>query len=238
MAVYIGSARINEKNRVVGGREGDQKQTGTPDYKGEVSMEKFYVHQLGWNVYRPKKVEHAMGIAASMIQACNNKNVGYGQDGRLLILKYGTNAQVPVEADCGTLIRQCVKEATGVDTGSFTTANEGQKLMATGLFDKIPYVAGMTLYTGDILCTKSQGHTVAVTNGAARSTATAGKYYPVYAGKTTSIVEALKSVGEKDTSFSHRKQIAVANGIKNYGGTAVQNTTMLNLLKQGRLKKG
>lgn len=40
----------------------------------------------------------------------------------------------------------------------------------------------------------------------------------------------------KDTSFSNRTKIAVANGITNYTGTAAQNTTLLTLLKTGKLK--
>lgn len=62
-------------------------------------------------------------------------------------------------------------------------------------------------------------------------------YYPKYTGNSPSIVVALSAVGEKDTSKAHRKMIASANGIKSYSGTAPQNTQMLNLLKQGKLRK-
>ena len=51
----------------------------------------------------------------------------------------------------------------------------------------------------------------------------------------TSIVEALKSIGV-DSSMTYRKQIAVANGISGYSGTANQNTQMLSMLKAGTLK--
>ena len=61
-------------------------------------------------------------------------------------------------------------------------------------------------------------------------------YYPKYTGKSASLVDALKSL-KIDSSFSNRKKIAVKNGIKAYLGTAKQNTQMLTLLKQGRLKK-
>lgn len=60
-------------------------------------------------------------------------------------------------------------------------------------------------------------------------------YYPKYNGSTTSIVAALKTVGEKDTSITNRKKIASLNGIANYSGTATQNTTLLKLLKSGKL---
>ncbi len=61
-------------------------------------------------------------------------------------------------------------------------------------------------------------------------------YYPKYTGKSVSLVDALKSL-KIDSSFANRKKIAAKNGIKAYVGTAKQNTQMLNLLKQGRLKK-
>ena len=61
-------------------------------------------------------------------------------------------------------------------------------------------------------------------------------YYPKYTGNSVSLVDALKSL-KIDSSFSNRKKIAVKNGIKAYLGTAKQNTRLLTLLKQGRLKK-
>lgn len=61
-------------------------------------------------------------------------------------------------------------------------------------------------------------------------------YYPKYTGGSTSIVDALKSLGINST-FSNRKIIAAKNGIKNYCGTAEQNGTLLALLKAGKLKK-
>ena len=61
-------------------------------------------------------------------------------------------------------------------------------------------------------------------------------YYPKCASGHTSIVDALKSIGV-DASYNNRKSIAKINGISNYTGTASQNKTLLNLLKQGRLIK-
>ena len=54
--------------------------------------------------------------------------------------------------------------------------------------------------------------------------------------KGDSIVDGLKSVGV-NSSYDNRKKIAQANGIKNYTGTAKQNTELLNKLKKGTLKK-
>ena len=62
-------------------------------------------------------------------------------------------------------------------------------------------------------------------------------YYPKCKSGSTSLTDALKSVGVKDVSLSARKKIAARNGITNYAGSAVQNIKMLQLLKDGRLIK-
>jgi len=54
--------------------------------------------------------------------------------------------------------------------------------------------------------------------------------------KGTSIVDALNEINV-DSSFTYRSQLANANGINNYKGTADQNTQLLNLLKNGSLIK-
>ena len=43
----IGSARIDERGKATGGQKGDQKQTSTPDFKGEVARQDFYVSKQG-----------------------------------------------------------------------------------------------------------------------------------------------------------------------------------------------
>lgn len=60
------------------------------------------------------------------------------------------------------------------------------------------------------------------------------KYFPRYSGKSASIAQALTDLG-KPSNYSYRAQVAKANGIKGYIGTAKQNTEMLNLLKNGNL---
>lgn len=65
---------------------------------------------------------------------------------------------------------------------------------------------------------------------------TTTKYYKKYTGKSGSLKEALNSIGVNN-SFANRTKIAKANGIKIYLGTAKQNIKLLNLLKDGKLKK-
>ena len=166
--VIIGSARIDEHGKTTGGLVGDQKQTSSPDYSGEVSLQSFYVDSRGWIVIRLLNSNHAMALAEAMKRACNNIFIGYNQAQRTDILKHGTGTNVFTNCDCSSLIRQCFKEATGVDPGNFTTANEKTVLARTGLIESHVYVSGEVLYTGDILVTAKKGHTVAVVEGVPR----------------------------------------------------------------------
>ena len=168
MATIIGSARIDEHGKATGGKAGDQKQKTSPDYKGEVSMQNFYVSSKGWYILRAKNPDIASKIALAMTIACNNPNIGYNQARRLDIIKAGTHATSPTSCDCSSLVRQCVRES-GIEVGNFTTANEASVLAATGHFEKLTYKTGTTLYLGDILVTKTKGHTVVVTSGNTRS---------------------------------------------------------------------
>lgn len=73
-------------------------------------------------------------------------------------------------------------------------------------------------------------------DGKDEQTADQTVYYPAYKGKKTTLVAALTSVGVVST-YAYRKQIAAANGITGYMGTAAQNTQMYNLLEAGLLRK-
>lgn len=244
MAVIIGSARIDERGKLLGGQAGDQKQkSSTNDTVGEVSMQNFYVHSKGWYIMRPKDANIAKKIALNMKTACNNKNIGYDQGNRLGVMTYGVNSKVKTETDCSTLVRACVKEASGKDPGNFSTLNEADVLEKSGLFEKrITYKSGTTLYTGDVLVTKTKGHTVIVVEGANRTankpnlSKDASTYYPKCDSSYTTLSSALDSI-KVDSSKAHRTKIAKANGIKSYQGSAEDNTKMLNLLRSGKLKK-
>ena len=173
MAVIIGSARIDENGHAHGGVAGDQKQSGTPDRKGEVSMQDFYVHSKGWYIFRAKSDDHAAKLAKCMKRACNNPNIGYDQYQRDGIIKYHTNTETKTECDCSSLVRECIIEATGKDPGNIRTISMPDMLSKTDLFKKrITYSERTRLYTGDILVTKTSGHTVIVVSGIDRSSGT------------------------------------------------------------------
>ena len=238
MAVIIGSARSTEYG--TSGWDGKAKagdQTGK-----EVSTQNWYKHAKGWVVLRPKDPEVAEKIAWDMQAACNNELIGYDQSERDTLYnaakKVGFNCaevKTKVETDCSALVRVCCCFA-GVMVGNIRTANETEELMKTGAFEKLTASKYTTksdyLRRGDILNTKTSGHTVVVlTDGAL-----AYKYFKKPAIKTVSIVDALNSIGENWT-FEYRKKIAAANNITNYKGTAVQNGQMLAKLYLGTLIK-
>lgn len=76
-----------------------------------------------------------------------------------------------------------------------------------------------------------------VNNTQAPKTAKTVKYYePIKSYKGNSFVDALKKRGVSAT-MAFRKKIASVNGIKNYTGTAKQNSKLLNLMKKGKLIK-
>lgn len=165
MAVRIGSARINEKGTTTGGKAGDQ--TG-----GEVSIQNYYLHRKGWYVARPKDPTVAEKIAQAMEAACCNNHIGYCQAHRdslrKIAVKYNYNlskVNVDVEADCSALVRVCCLYA-GIQVGDFNTASELETLRKTGQFEILKddrHCKGSTyLKRGDILVTRTKGHTVVV----------------------------------------------------------------------------
>lgn len=164
--VIIGSARVNELGSYAAGKRGDQKQQSSDDWKGEVSKQTFYIHKKGWYILRPKSPEAAKKMAEGMDIACDNFCIGYSQNDRYSIIKYGVKTKTLCNADCSSLVRACILYATGKDVGDFSTANEASVLEKSGLFEKKKtYKAGDTLYPGDVLVTQTKGHTVIVIEG-------------------------------------------------------------------------
>lgn len=166
MGLIVGSARMDENNfdGYEGSLAGDQ--TGI-----EVSMQDYYMHTKGWYLLRPKSASHATKIAQAMIDACNNEHIGYSQPKRNIMTylkRYGSMKAIAenCETDCSNLVRGCIYQGTGVDTGDFYTANQVTICQKTGLFEETKSVTSSTvLYNGDILVTKTTGHTVIVVSG-------------------------------------------------------------------------
>lgn len=165
MAVKIGSARIDERGKASGGKAGDQ--TGK-----EVSTQAWYRHSKGWVVLRPKDGVKAKKIAEAMQAACDNNNIGYDQYQNQTLWNQvkdkgydPAKATEPCETDCARLVRVCCAYA-GIMADDFYTATEADTLMRTGEFVKLTSTKYTNsenyLGTGDILVTKTKGHTVVV----------------------------------------------------------------------------
>ena len=172
MSVRVGSARSNEFGGINGGQPGDQK-GGL-----EVSTQAWYLHTKGWIVIRAKDTVVREKIAKNMEAACANEHVGYCQDHRTSATKaaepYGydlSKVTKDVEVDCSELIRICCLYA-GVYVGTFNTANEATALNATGQFlvltDEKYCKSSDYLLRGDILVTRTKGHTVVVLDNGAK----------------------------------------------------------------------
>lgn len=168
--VMIGSARSNENGGINGGKSGDQ--TGK-----EVSTQEWYLHPKGWVVIRAKSKLVRKKIAHNMQSICNNDNIGYCQDHRGTLTAqakpYGYDASkvtTACEVDCSEAVRNCILYA-GIQIESFSTGSEVSACQKTGMFDIITdekhCKSANYLYEGDILVTKTKGHTVVVlTDGA------------------------------------------------------------------------
>lgn len=192
----IGSARKDSRGKYSGDTAGDQLQKSTPDYSGEVSQQTFYRHSKGWDVLRLEDKGERSLLAKKMRIACDNENVGYDQGGRYAILKNGVNSTTKTECDCSSLVRQCVREATGVDVGDFSTENEKSVLLKSGLFYYVgAYTDGMALCTGDVLVTRTKGHTAIVTSTTNNGKESSVKNLPqVKYGCTGTAVKALQKL--------------------------------------------
>lgn len=180
MAVRIGSARIDERGKATGGAAGNQ--TGK-----ELAAERWYLHKKGWNVLRAKDADDAEYIAKCMERSIMNRHIGYDQYQRLTLYneakKYGFDVDLvakDVETDCSALVRVCCGCA-GITVGNFTTQNEKSMLLATGAFEQLggeKYERSCEyLRRGDILITKTKGHTaVVLDDGAKAETLVFGEY--------------------------------------------------------------
>lgn len=202
MSVIIGSARIDENGNLSGGKAGDQ--TGK-----EVSIQPFYMHKKGWIAIRAKEGSVANAISIAMQQACGNDFIGYDQGERTSIItllkrvKSFDRVDKFCEADCSSLVRGCCIQA-GFDPGNFTTANELTVLMATKRFASFVVNNEKQLQNGDILVTKTKGHTAVVVSSDNKPASTAPVTQPVKNSKA----EAAKS---RDASLAGMYEVTASS---------------------------
>ena len=163
--VTVGSARIDENGKARGGRAGSQNGK-------ELATQAWYKHAKGWAVLRPVDPDQAEKIALAMERAIANRHIGYDQGQRLTLYNEASKVGFDpglvtedVETDCSALVRVCLAFA-GIPVANFTTANERKLLLATGRFRELTGAdctdRADRLRRGDVLVTRTQGHTVVV----------------------------------------------------------------------------
>lgn len=178
MAVTIGSARIDENGNAHGGRAGDQSGK-------EVSTQAWYRHSKGWRVLRCTDEERAEKIARAMQAACDNANIGYDQYQRDTLYNAAkplgfdpARVDTPCETDCSALVRVCCAYA-GIPVDNFRTTNEAGVLLRSGAFTELKESRytdqSAYLRRGDILVTRTQGHTVVVLSNGSKAEATSAE---------------------------------------------------------------
>lgn len=159
--VTIGSARIDENGNTVGGQPGDNNGR-------EVSTQPYYNHPKGWVVFRAKSVFVREELARAMESACANNNIGYSQPRNQSLYhaakKVGfdlSKISTPCETDCARLVRCCIL-STGINIQDFYTGDEAWVLSENNYFKSVTINSQEDLGRGDILVTKTKGHTAIV----------------------------------------------------------------------------
>ena len=170
--VYVGNAVCDENGHARGGKPGDQ--TGR-----ELRIQPWYLNAKGWRVFRAKDPAVAKKIADDMRWACDNMAIGYNQSTRNTLY----NAAKPFdfdcakvtelcECDCSSLVRVCVLYA-GIKINDFNTTSEPTRLLNTGAFDEMvgEKYTGESAYLreGDILVTRTKGHTLVILNDGSKA---------------------------------------------------------------------
>ena len=233
MAVKIGHLTGNEKGTSRGGVPGDQ--TGR-----EGNIRNWYLNEKGWVVIRPKDSEAAEKIAKAMEMICENDNFGYCQDHRTSGIteakKHGydpSKVSQPCELDCSSGVRLCVLYA-GIDIGDVYTGNLKTTLQKTGMctvYTSEKYCTSEDyLKRGDILVTKTKGHTVVVLSNGSKVKSTnihVQKIAITAADKARSKDKSLSgsytvtgNLYLRDGAGTHKKSICVipkGTVVKNYG---------------------
>lgn len=168
MTVYIGNAVCDEHGKARGGQPGNQ--TGQ-----ELRKQAWYLNKKGWRVLRAKDPEARRKIAYAMKAAVENMAIGYNQSRtRNTLYTYASKVGFDpgrvttlCETDCSALVRVCVAHA-GIKVENFHTGTEAAILMKTGKFDELTGTEYTDhpdrLKAGDVLITRTKGHTAVVLN--------------------------------------------------------------------------
>jgi hypothetical protein len=240
----IGHARMSENGGITG-VAGDS--TGK-----EVAITDYYTHSKGWYVLRAIDTTDAEQIAKCMEDACANNCIGYCQNGRSTLYNAVKNngfkcdknsLKTKVEADCSSLVRVCLAYA-GIKVADFYTGNEKDVLINSGKFKLVNWDGKeASLRRGDILVTKTKGHTaVYLSNGVATNTPTAAAPAVDYAqSMSKSLAGNYKTTANlniRTGAGTHKKSLAVipkGKYVVCYGYYTTYKGTKWYLVKYGNI---
>ncbi len=143
-------------------------------------------------------------------------------------------------AKCVIRVKYQYFDVCGEDADAIAVALDEQNYdVTTEVLTAIAEANGIAGYTGSseqdkaLLSLMREGKLI---NPGILTRAASGLYFEKCDASFESIALALESIGV-DSSKTNRENIAKANDIANYTGTAEQNTQMLELLKAGKLRK-
>lgn len=128
--------------------------------------------------------------------------------------------------------------ATGKGTGNGITKNGDHMYIIGYAGDNYPYCWGVAKEPGGTRQGWARAEDLTVVAGADESLVDGSSvaYFPAVSYAGSSLIDGLKAAGA-DSSYAYRKQVAAANEIAGYTGTAAQNSRLLQLLKAGKLIK-
>lgn len=237
-------ASIDENGNIKGGQPGEQKK--------EVCVRSWY--NKPWNVLLRHPNKEIGKKAADLSVFLSDCNIGYNQDRRntahdiLKSYNYDVHklkeSNVACDTDCSafvTLAYICAGIKTLEYNGNAPTTRTMRKVFSAAGFEVITQSKYLTstkyLQKGDILLSEGHHTVICIDDGEMLVNGANASYFKPYEGTTDSIVTALGSIGA-DYTKAYRKKIYEANGLDGtYTGTATQNIRLLELLKQGKLKK-
>jgi len=235
------------------------------DYALSIHFNSFNGSATGTECFYKSANGKASELSKAVAEAMEIKNRGAKQTSELRMLNIGFDNLLEIcfhdnsndlskynanKDKVATAIANVIAGGKTVSTGPTATKPSNNSYKGSSLVDYLKSIGvdssfanrkklaqnnGIKNYTG----TASQNTTLLskLRGGSTTTTSTSNTpYYTKYSGKSSSLVDALKTLGI-NSSFSNRTKIAKANGINLYIGSANQNTTLLNLLKQGKLKK-
>lgn len=244
----IAHASIDENKNTKGGQAGNQSGK-------EVCIRTWY--NKPWTVllrHPDRQVrEHIATIAETLCSPPYNTLIGYDQNERNSFHRVAQtvgydlldfiNRHEMCETDCSAFVT-CICLFAGIKkleyTGNAPTTSTMKSVFKQAGFNVLTdskYVGGTEyLSKGDILLKPGSHVVIVLDDGKLYNNQSGVQYFPRYTGNSYSLSDALKEMGI-DNSRKNRAKIYAANFPDKYTFSGAQNTSVLILFKEGRLKR-